>query len=759
MMRNSKLKNGRGGARVCAAFLIFIFPVLICSLRADEFGDITATSGAMYSGNTYHGYAETRVMLENRSAGRTHIVELVTPNRSYNNYGNSLNQISRTVTLAPGARMAVPLLQPPLPANGDGNLRVVVDGRDEGTLRQPNANNHCNQYYRGNVAATLFISRSLDADEVNRVFNAGRGPFTAAMALGAADSRSHGMQPTSWMPDIRRYGQTNWLELDYDSPQTVSKISVYQTQPPVGGGTLSLIGESGQVIARLPLSTAASSATGTDWISEFTLPETTNRIAAVRLDFGKTPPGNIAIDAVEISGVTGSSWASNARASSDNSASGPRYAPGAHGSSSSGAEVIQSLRAEAALNDWSDDWLAYTPFDVIVLGAADVAVLPAPVAAAIGNYLQAGGNVVIFGESSVPVAWAAIRSNPTAGGQQFSSGFGRIFIMPDASLAQISPQTMRSLREAAAASARYWQMLPGDGDAANAALPVVESLKIPVRGTVIIMLLFIIAIGPLNIFLLARKNRRTWMLWTIPAISFATTLLVFAYSLVREGVTPNTRIAGLTVLDQASHHAATAGAVGFYCPLTPGGGLHFESRTEATPLVPIGYARSGQAQREVDWSQGQHLQRGWVASRVPAHFHLRKSETRRERLEILNENGRLQVVNGLGATIQSLWVADADLNFYEATNIVAGQKAPLVLSKDPPPAEKTGARGLLRDFGFAPATPGPDASASKYLQPGTYLAVLEGNPFIENALGAAASPKRTRASGLVFGILEPVAAK
>lgn len=758
-MRNPKFNNGRCRARAIRALLIFNFAFLICHVRADDFGDVTATAGAMYSGNTYHGYAETRVMLENRSAGRTHNIELVTPNRSYNNYGNSLNQVSRTVTLAPGARMAVPLLQPPLPANGDGNIRVVVDGRDEGTLRQPNANNHCNQYYRGNVAATLFISRSLDADEVNRVFNAGRGPFTAAMALGAADSRGHGMQPTSWMPDIRRYGQTNWLELDYDSPQTVSKISVYQTQPPASGGTLSLIGDSGHVIVRLPFSAGATSATGSDWVSDFTLPETTNRVVTVRLDFGKSPPGNIAIDAVEISGADGSAWAANARASSDNSASGPRYLPGAHGSSGSGAEVIQSLRAEAAVNDWSDDWLAYTPFDVIVLGAADVAALPAPVAAAIGNYLQAGGNVVIFGESSVPDAWAAIRSDPVGGGQQFSSGFGRIFMLSDASLAQVSPQTMRTLRETAAVSARYWQMLPGDGDAANAALPVVESLKIPVRGTVIIMLLFIIAIGPLNIFLLSRKKRRTWMLWTIPAISFATTLLVFAYSLVREGVTPNTRIAGLTVLDQAHHHAATAGAAGFYCPLTPGGGLHFEGRTEATPLVPIGYARSGRAQRDVDWSQGQHFQRGWVASRVPAHFHLRKSETRRERLEIQNESGRLQVVNGLGATIQSLWVADADMNFYEATNIVAGQKAPLVLSKDPPASEKTGARGLLRDYSFAPAPPGPDAHAGKYLQPGTYLAVLEGNPFVENALGAAASPKRTRASALVFGILEPVAVK
>jgi len=46
-------------------------------------------------------------------------------------------------------------------------------------------------------------------------------------------------------------------------------------------------------------------------------------------------------------------------------------------------------------------------------------------------------------------------------------------------------------------------------------------------------------------------------------------------------------------------------------------------------------------------------------------------------------------------------------------------------------------------------------SAGKYLLPDTYIAVLDGNPFIENALGSASSPKRTKSSAVVFGILDP----
>jgi hypothetical protein len=37
--------------------------------------------------------------------------------------------------------------------------------------------------------------------------------------------------------------------------------------------------------------------------------------------------------------------------------------------------------------------------------------------------------------------------------------------------------------------------------------------------------------------------------------------------------------------------------------------------------------------------------------------------------------------------------------------------------------------------------------------PNSYLVVLDGNPFLENAL-AASSPKRTRSSAVVFGLLE-----
>jgi hypothetical protein len=358
---------------------------------------------------------------------------------------------------------------------------------------------------------------------------------------------------------------------------------------------------------------------------------------------------------------------------------------------------------------------------------------------------------VLFGKTALPAAWHPSQEKLLTGGVSCSIGFGRCFAFDSENPSQLDPASILLLREAVRDSARYWQSLPTDTGSANALLPVVESLKIPTRGIVIIMMAFVVIIGPVNIIYLNRRKRRTWMLWTIPAISFATTLLVFAYSLFREGITPDIHIAGLTVIDQTSHQAATIGGTAFYCPLTPSGGLYFDFETEATPLVQIGYG-SGFS-RVVDWTQSQNLQSGWVSARVPAYFHLRKAETRRERIQIVSENGKLQIVNSLGAPIKSLWLADANGKIFQASNVAAGQEASILPTGTQANKQK-GLRAMFADSGFSAKSDPSNLDAETYLLPDSYVAILDGNPFIENALGPTSRTKHIKSSAVVFGILE-----
>jgi hypothetical protein len=192
----------------------------------------------------------------------------------------------------------------------------------------------------------------------------------------------------------------------------------------------------------------------------------------------------------------------------------------------------------------------------------------------------------------------------------------------------------------------------------------------------------------------------------------------------------------------------------FYCPLTPGGGLMLSPDTEATPLVGRDWNDSG-SRRDIDWTAGQHLQRGWITARVPAYFGVRKSETRRERLQLETENGRIIVLNGLGAPIRTLWLADSTGNIYSATNVVEGQKAtlasferfPKVIGHPALPARHNAGYGYTLVTNLLSPHPGA------LLRRGTYIAELEANPFIEN--GLRNDKARVRAQTVVYGILEP----
>ena len=212
-------------------------------------------------------------------------------------------------------------------------------------------------------------------------------------------------------------------------------------------------------------------------------------------------------------------------------------------------------------------------------------------------------------------------------------------------------------------------------DGANTIFPVVNKLGIPVRGLFLLMLLFAVTIGPLNLILLSRRKRRIWMLWTTPVISLVTCFAVFAYATFGEGWNRHARTEGLTILDERVRRAATIGWAGFYSALTPSEGLRFGYETEVTPLPQ---SLTTTTARTVDWTHDQHLANGWVTARIPAHFMVRKSELRRERITVRREaDAGLRIVNGLGADISEFWLADKDGTIYSTTGIFAGAEAKL----------------------------------------------------------------------------------
>ena len=735
-----------------ALALVFLCP---SAPAAERFDDIVISPQSSAADETTHGYFEHRFTVENQSAARTHTVELVLPDRASSGWGDCITSIRRTATIGPRSTITLSLWQPALPIHSGNEVRVVVGGRRRGTVTLPHGNRHsaAGSSTGSPPSPTALVSRSLNTDDLEAALRgtaptasapSSAKPYSAEMAIGRPDAYGAGFQPNAWMPEPD--GRAHWLELDF-APMTAPKsVVIHQTFRYGVVNDLVLYGAKREELARVPIM-IKSEGHGANALT-VPLPAVTNAVATVRLNFGTSGGPMYGIDAVRLTGSSGNEFATAARADSSGN---PSHFPASGAPKPTATPPpLKLLRAETEPAAWSEHWLAYTRFDAVILRDSDLATLPPAARDALTRYTEAGGTVAIFGHADPPATWRAFENSPpTKSFRRFHTGFGRWLNVNAPDTRSLTSDQRRVIIDSASQSRTPWA-IEHDAATANKDWPVVEDRGVPLRGLVAILLVFVILIGPVNVYVLSRRNRRIWLLWTIPAISAVTCLLVFGYSFISEGFTPSVRLEGITLLDQNTHRATSLGRTAFYAPLTPGDGLRFSYDTEVTPFINK-TATSG-AGRDLDFSQTQNLRSGWITARVPTHFLLRKSETRRERLDVeFAADGTPTVVNGLGAEIVSLWLAGPDRRLWRGENLGAGQKSRLTTGNTSTSPEAS-AEPLVTFYNNPDWKNHSEVAAAnplRFVRPGTYLAQLPTAPFLENGLGTKA-PTRTRS--VVYGL-------
>jgi len=457
-------------------------------------------------------------------------------------------------------------------------------------------------------------------------------------------------------------------------------------------------------------------------------------------------------------------------------------------------------RARQGVSQWSHHWLAYSSYAALILTADDLHAMPQQVRDAIWKYVRCGGYLLLlngkrqdiptvwrhwletgtgadqpalphaapavhFGFSPKPVhgsryAGVFIAAAPPAarpdlsklptGVRSFAVGFGVCWETPSAAIGTWTKTDYQRFKAVFTQPDAPMQMhTPED---ANTILPVVRNLRIPTRGLLAILAIFAFIVGPVNLIVLGLKRRKMWLWATVPAIALLFSAGVFAYTVVSEGFYGVRRATMCTVLNQTNHQATTIGWIGYYTPLTPGGGLHFSRTTELTPEISTGRTwDASRSPRFMDWSQDQYLTAGWVAARVPALFAVRKAAGTQARVEIGHgSDGTVTAVNGLGVKIMSLWYADAQGRVFRSGPIIAG--ASEVLRPDARLSAKAPLANLRELFASAswPASIATAATSGRnYLRPGTYLAVLNSSPFIEPGLSGT---RQRPAPSIVYGV-------
>jgi hypothetical protein len=408
------------------------------------------------------------------------------------------------------------------------------------------------------------------------------------------------------------------------------------------------------------------------------------------------------------------------------------------------------LRSELPVSQWSANWLGYSCYDAIVLSEKEADEMPPAVQLAVRRFVECGGTLLIHGRS-VPAAFA--QGGAADGKGTYAVGFGHA-----AAASRGGKEGWKSLAQMLLGGSLVYAYQPLEKPANLYDLLVGEA-PVPVRGLFLLVLIFGVAIGPANLWLLSRYKRRIWLWWNVPAISLLTCLVVFGYSLLSEGIAGRGKTASVTLLDERCHRATTIGYLSYYCPLTPSAGPRFGADTDVAllenKLQPWQRFSPGAATglRFVDWTSGQYLVSGWVNARVPAYFQIRKNEDRRERVIVEKKpDGSLKIVNALGAEIRWLRLADSSGRVFEERDIPAGAARTVSSARAKKlPSTPRPVRAWLRSLYASADWLGQISRGlpTEELVPGSYIATLRSSPFVESAL---AGVEAEHSAAIVYGI-------
>jgi hypothetical protein len=428
---------------------------------------------------------------------------------------------------------------------------------------------------------------------------------------------------------------------------------------------------------------------------------------------------------------------------------------------------LMSWSSNVPVEEWSDYWLAYTRFDAVILTSSEWRELReqhAGIFDALRKFVETGGILGIVGTDwNPPKEWLPDNNSL----QKYQAVLGFVYVI-DKNHAAAKP-FIQPFRELVLENAKLWRDAIGNvrhfygGSPSSAilshettllaSLPVVAGYGVNIKLVMVLIVVFAVLIGPVNIYALSLIKRRIWLFWTVPLTSLVASFLVLGASLFQEGFLRQSSSATYTILDQRREEAITFGYVGFYSTLTPRGIL-FAPETEATACIERGYGNAKSLELHILAGGNQFLSRGWISARIPSYFAVRKAQSqRKERLTFDWEANPPTITNGFGVDIKELSVCSPKGELLIAHNIKAGQKIPLTVSVPTGTISESSALNELHQAYSDIIQSGPKPFLSPNRLPaGSYLAEMDAwNPFVEEGLDKT-TPYQNKTS--IFGLFE-----
>lgn len=328
---------------------------------------------------------------------------------------------------------------------------------------------------------------------------------------------------------------------------------------------------------------------------------------------------------------------------------------------------------------------------------------------------QPGGAIVVTDDADVDdgsgttKARRRKRTPPTATFLHRELGLGMVLALSQANPFPGKTDHWRWLFNTIGPARWQWEFRNGvavnDGNESFDDFTIADAGLPPVKAYRVLITLFVVAIGPVNYWLLYRKGRLHLLLFTVPVAAILVSLSLVAYAVIADGFDAYLRARSFTQLDQTHDRAVTWARLSYYAGMTPSEGLLF---TRQTALYPVfrdsSYTGSVQAERATEWTSEQRLVRGWVPSRTPTQYATVHPHTSQRELRVVEttEPAGCTVENRLGAKIRFLMLRSANGDLYYGQDLAPDGRLALEDINDEAKAEARASEMLKRRSALAP---------------------------------------------------------
>ena len=319
------------------------------------------------------------------------------------------------------------------------------------------------------------------------------------------------------------------------------------------------------------------------------------------------------------------------------------------------------------------NWLGFTSLRAVLIGPAEWRELSDAQRTAVRTWVACGGDLLVIDgdlgewQGSVPTSATSVpyllgRVHAFTSAQITTTGLDDVLMnLPSPRDGNWALPANRAADWDGPLEQGFRMVIPGVG-------------MIHARTYILILLLFAVLIGPVNVFVLWKRRQQALLVLTVPAIALAFILLLAGYVVAGEGFGVYAKAASITLLDQGRQQAATRATVSMYAAgRSPRGGVSF---SRDTAVIPAGGAPIV-SDLVVDLTDTQRMG-GLVRARTPANFETVAFRTARERLVVHRQGDRIEVVNGLGDTVNDLTLYSGGVHHRLTSPLGKGERGTLV---------------------------------------------------------------------------------